>query len=126
MGNADGPAGTGGARRRSSVVRMTSAKRKRRRAILAGVVIAYIAGTIISTWQGYSFGKNTIVRCRQGHLFSTVWIPGASVKALRLGLWRIQWCPVGRHVDLVRPVKNADLTEAERSFAMSHHDVPVP
>ena len=105
---------------------MTSAKRKRRRAILAGVVIAYIAGTIISTWQGYSFGKNTIVRCRQGHLFSTVWIPGASVKALRLGFWRIQWCPVGRHVDLVRPVKNADLTEAERSFAMSHHDVPVP
>jgi hypothetical protein len=105
---------------------MTSAKRKRRRAILAGVVVAYIAGTIIATRQGYSFGKNTIVRCRQGHLFSTVWIPGASVKALRLGFWRIQWCPVGRHVDLVRLVKTADLTEAERSFAMSHHDAPVP
>jgi len=105
---------------------MTSAKRKRRLAISAGVVVAYIAGTIIATRQGYSFGKNAVVRCRRGHLFTTVWIPGASVKALRLGFWRIQWCPVGRHVDLVRPVKNADLTEAERSFATSHHDVPVP
>jgi hypothetical protein len=105
---------------------MTSAKGKRRLAIFAGVVVAYIAGTIIATRQGYSFGKNAIVRCRKGHLFSTVWIPGASVKALRLGFWRIQWCPVGRHVDLVRPVKKADLTEAERSFAMSHHDVSVP
>jgi hypothetical protein len=105
---------------------MTSAKSKRRLAISAGVVVAYVVGTIIATRQGYSLGKNAIVRCRQGHLFSTVWIPGASVKALRLGFWRIQWCPVGRHVDLVRPVKNTDLTEAEHSFALSHHDVPVP
>jgi hypothetical protein len=105
---------------------MTSAKRKRGRAILAGVVVAYVVGTIIAVRQGYSFGRNAVVRCRQGHLFTTVWIPGASVKALRLGFWRIQWCPVGRHVDLVRPVKPADLTDAERSFAVSHHDVPVP
>jgi hypothetical protein len=33
---------------------------------------------------------------------------------------------VGRHFDLVTPVKTADLTEAERSFALSHHDAPVP
>ena len=105
---------------------MKSAKGKRRLVILAAAVAAYVAGTIIATRQGYSFGKNAIVRCRQGHLFSTVWIPGASVKALRLGFWRIQWCPVGRHVDLVRPLKDADLTEAERSFALAHHDVPVP
>ena len=105
---------------------MTSAKRKRRRLVFAGVVAAYVAGTIIATRQGYSFGKDTIVRCRRGHLFSTVWIPGGSVKALRLGFWRVQWCPVGRHVDLVRLVKPADLTEAERSFALSHHDALVP
>ncbi len=105
---------------------MTSAKGKRRLAVFAGVAAAYVAGTIIATRQGYSFGKNTVVRCRRGHLFATVWIPGASVKALRLGFWRIQWCPVGRHVDLVRPVKNADLTETERMLARAHHDVPVP
>ncbi len=35
-------------------------------------------------------------------LFSdTVWIPGASVKSLRLGLWRLQWCPVEQRVTLV-------------------------
>jgi hypothetical protein len=105
---------------------MTSAKRKRRLAILAGVLVAYVAGTIIAGRQGYSFGRNTVVRCRQGHLFTTVWIPGASIKALRLGFWRVQWCPVGRHVDVVRLVRDADLTDAERSFAVSHHDVPVP
>ena len=107
---------------------MTSAwgKRKRRLVIFAGIVAGYVAGTVIATRQGYKFGRNVIVRCRRGHLFTTVWIPGASVKALRLGYWRVQWCPVGRHVDLVRLVKDADLTEAERSLAAARRDVPVP
>jgi hypothetical protein len=59
-------------------------------------------------------------------MFTTVWIPGASVKSLRLGFWRVQWCPVGRHVDVVRPVKYADMSEAERAFARAHHDAPLP
>jgi hypothetical protein len=59
-------------------------------------------------------------------VFSTVWIPGASVKALRLGLWRVQWCPVGRHLTVVVLLKDADLTDAERAFAAEHHDVRVP
>jgi hypothetical protein len=105
---------------------MTSAKGKRRLAILTGVVVAYVAGTIVATRQGYSFGKDTVVRCRRGDLFTTVWVPGASVKALRFGFWRLQWCPVGRHVDLVHPVKNAELTDAERAFAFANHDSPVP
>jgi hypothetical protein len=106
---------------------MTSAKRNRRRVIVAGIVAGYLAGTVIAIRQGYTFGRNVTVRCRRGHLFTTVWIPGASVKALRLGYWRVQWCPVGRHVDLVRLVKDADLTEAERSFAAAHNDnIPVP
>lgn len=105
---------------------MTSAKGKRRLAVLAGVVAAHAAGTVIATRRGYTFGRNAVVRCRQGHLFTTVWIPGASVKAVRLGFWRLQWCPVGRHVALVRPVKGASLTDAERAFASAHHDTPVP
>ena len=84
---------------------MTSAKGKQRRVVFAAVVVGYVVGTIIAIQQGYSLGKNAVVRCRRGHLFTTVWIPGASVKSLRLGFWRFQWCPVGRHVDLVRPVK---------------------
>lgn len=105
---------------------MASGKGKRRLLVLAGIVAAYVAGTIVATQQGYAFGKNTLVRCRRGDLFTTVWIPGASIKSLKLGFWRLQWCPVGRHVDLVRPVKSADLTDAERSFALAHHDTPLP
>lgn len=105
---------------------MPSSKRKRSRAVAAGVIAAYAVGTIIAWRQGYSFGRNVPVRCRRGHLFTTTWIPGASVKALRLGFWRVQWCPVGRHIDFVRLVKDTDLSPAEREFAAAHHDVPVP
>jgi hypothetical protein len=105
---------------------MAWGKRERRRAMFAVVVVAYAVGTIIARRQGYSFGRNVVVRCRKGHLFATTFIPGGSLKAIRLGLWRIQWCPVGRHVDLVRLVKDADLTDDEREFALAHHDFPVP
>jgi hypothetical protein len=105
---------------------MTSAKRKRRLAIFAVIMAGYVAGTIVATRQGYTFGWNVAVRCRRGHLFTTVWIPGASVTSLRLGYRRVQWCPVGRHVDLVRLVRDADLSDAERSFAAAHHDVLLP
>lgn len=101
-------------------------KRTRRLLIAGGIAACYAAGTVYATSRGYKFGRNVTVRCRDGHLFSTVWLPGASVKSLRFGLWRVQWCPVGRHVALVRQVKDADLTGAERTFAAEHHDVPVP
>ncbi len=71
-------------------------------------------------------GGNVIVRCRAGHLFTTIWIPAASVKALRLGWWRFQRCPVGHHWSLVTPVKESDLTEAERQFAREHRDIRLP
>ncbi len=105
---------------------MALSKRKRRLVITAGVVIAYAVGTLIARSQGYSFGRNVVVRCRQGHLFTTVWSPGASLKAVRLGFWRVQWCPVGRHVTLVRLLRDADLSELEREFAAERHDLPVP
>jgi hypothetical protein len=105
---------------------MSTSRRKRGRAIAAVVIACYVVGSIVATRAGYRLGRNAIARCRQGHLFSTIWIPGGSLKAIRLGLWRIQWCPVGRHVDLVRLVKESDLTLAEREFAASHHDTLVP
>jgi hypothetical protein len=105
---------------------MTSAKRKRRLAVFAVIAAVYAAGTAVAVRQGYAFGRDTVVRCRRGHLFSTVWIPGASVKSLRLGFWRVQWCPVGRHVDLVRPVKDSALSDTDREFALAHHDTFLP
>jgi hypothetical protein len=105
---------------------MALSKRKRGLVVLTGVLACYGAGTILALRRGYAFGRNVPVRCSQGHLFTTTWIPGGSLKAVRLGFWRLQWCPVGRHITLIRPVKNADLTEDERQFAAAHRDTRVP
>jgi hypothetical protein len=105
---------------------MATSKRRRRLGVTVVVIVGYVVGTIVAVRAGYQVGRDAFVRCRQGHVFTTTWIPGGSLKAIRLGLWRIQWCPVGRHVDLVRLVRAADLTESEVAFALSHHDTPVP
>jgi len=76
--------------------------------------------------RGYVVGANTAVRCRSGHLFTTLWIPGGSLKAIRLGWWRFQRCPVGRHWSFVTPVKVSDLTEDERQLAAQIRDVRIP
>ena len=72
------------------------------------------------------FGGNLVVRCRQQHLFTTLWIPGASVKSLRLGWWRFQRCPVGHHWSLVRPLRDSALTEDERREAAEQRDIRLP
>jgi hypothetical protein len=66
------------------------------------------------------------VRCRDGHLFTTVWMPGASFKAIRLGSIRYQHCPVGQHWTFVTPVPDDELTDAERHLASLYRDGPVP
>ena len=71
-------------------------------------------------------GGNVVVRCLQGHLFTTIWIPGASLKAIRLGWWRLQRCPVGEHWTLVAPVRDADLSDEERLIAEQHRDIRMP
>jgi hypothetical protein len=50
---------------------------------------------------------SVVVRCRDGHLFTTIWLPGGSVKSLRLAWWRFQRCPVGGHWSLVTPVRES-------------------
>jgi hypothetical protein len=97
-----------------------------RRKVLAAAVVANIAGTVVARLLGYRVGGKTVVRCRRGHLFTTIWIPGASLKSIRLGWWRIQRCPVGPHWSLVVPVKEADLTSRERRRAHETRDLPVP
>jgi hypothetical protein len=75
---------------------------------------------------GYSVGGKTIVRCRRGHLSTTIWIPGGSLKAIRLGWGRYQRCPVGSHWSLVTPVRASDLTEEERAAACAVLDTRIP
>ena len=91
--------------------------------IIAGVIAG---ATLIGRRLGYNFGPNTIVRCRKGHLFTTIWIPGVKLKELDLIVARIQRFPVGKHWSLVVPVKEANLTEEERQLAREHHDIRIP
>lgn len=67
-----------------------------------------------------------MVRCRHGHLFTTIWIPAVSLKSLRLGWYRVQHCPVGQHWTVVTPVNETKLTDEERHLARGHHDIRVP
>jgi hypothetical protein len=68
----------------------------------------------------------TIVRCSQGALYSTIWLPLGSLKALRLGATRVQRCPVHHKWERVQKVDAADLTSEERAGAMAIRDVAIP
>jgi hypothetical protein len=96
-------------------------RRKRRRIALA-VVVFYAVTTVVARRLGYGVGGETIVRCRRSHLFTTVWIPGASLKSVRFGWWRLQRCPVGPHWSLVVPVRANDLSDDERRLAFENRD----
>jgi hypothetical protein len=90
-------------------------------AIIVVVVVLAISVVVVNVVvrrRGYSIPGRTIVRCSKGHLFTTTWIEGGSLKAVRLGpLTRYQRCPVGRHWAIVHPVKDEDLSEEERRIA---------
>jgi hypothetical protein len=91
------------------------------------LVLASVLGEVLATWLWSGrLGGHLVVRCRDGHLFTTLWIPGASVKSLRLGPWRLQRCPVGHHFTVVSAVKEANLTEEERRTAAEHRDIRLP
>jgi hypothetical protein len=91
--------------------------------VMIGLIVV---GTLIARRLGYKLGGKTVLRCRQGHLFSTMWIPGVKFEAVDLGVARMQRCPVGRHWTLVVPVRDAELTDEELARARGHRDVPIP
>jgi hypothetical protein len=66
------------------------------------------------------------VRCRDGHLFTTIWIPLASLKAIRLGGGRIQCCPVGHHWSMVVPLDRTTAPASDLERAAALHDIRVP
>jgi hypothetical protein len=97
----------------------------RRRRILI-LLAAFLLEPVAMWLRGYPIGGNLVVRCRRGHLFRTLWIPGASLKALRLGWWRVQRCPVGKHWSVVTPVRESDLSRRERWLADRQRDTWIP
>lgn len=65
------------------------------------------------------------VCCRHGHLFTTIWIPLASLKAIRLGGRRFQHCPVGHHWTTVVPLDPTSATPADLETAAALHDIRI-
>ena len=110
----------GGNRRRRST-------RSDARSLAWTLVTAAVVIETAAVWlRSHRLGGNLVVRCRQGHLFTTIWIPAASLKSLRLGWWRFQYCPVGHHWTLVTPVDEASLGDEERVLARQQHDIRIP
>jgi hypothetical protein len=70
--------------------------------------------------------SDVVVRCAKGHLFTTMWIAGASFKSVRLGMKRYQHCPVGKHWSVVTPIPVDQLSDAERIEAARVHDIRIP
>jgi hypothetical protein len=99
---------------------------KRQKALAVGSGMTAVEAVFLKSRSGSLIGLRTIVRCNRGHLFTTIWIPGASVKSLRLGPWRVQRCPVGHHWAIVTPAQVSKLSERERDDARAHHDTFVP
>ncbi len=94
--------------------------------IFAVVVVLVLVRFVSARRRGYTLGgTHQIVRCSKGHVFTTVWIPGGSFKAVRFGWTRFQRCPVGKHWTLVRPVREEDLSDEERKSAEEYRD-PIP
>jgi hypothetical protein len=102
------------------------ANRKPRRRRWLIISAALLLEPVAMKLRGYRIGGNLVVRCRKGHLFTTIWIPGASLKALRCGWGRLQRCPVGKHWSIVTPVKETELNENEKQAASEHKDVRLP
>jgi hypothetical protein len=108
------------------VVFMTSAKRPARRWLIAATALTAVETVVVSRRRGAFLALDTVVSCRLGHLFTTWWIPALSLKAVRLGWWRFQWCPVGRHWSLVSPALRESLFPDELRVAAQLHDLRLP
>jgi hypothetical protein len=66
------------------------------------------------------------VCCSAGHLFTTIWVPGGSIKALRLGWERWQYCPVGHHLAMVHRLDDGTASDDDLNSAALVHDVRIP
>ena len=91
-------------------------------ALVAGVLVEALAMRV----RGYPMGTDVVVRCHRGHLFSTIWLPGVSLKSLRLIWWRVQRCPVGTHWTIVTPVRAGEISDGEARAARERKDVRLP
>jgi hypothetical protein len=83
--------------------------------VIAAVIIAKVVVSAVRARP--AIAGNITVRCGRGHVFTTTGSPLGSVMSLRLGAARFQYCPVGHHWTLVRPVNDSSLPGGDRRLA---------
>jgi len=88
--------------------------------------VVILTGMVIGGPLGLFRRFERPVRCRAGHLFTTIWMPLGSVKAVRLGGRRIQYCPVGHHWTTVERLDETSAGRADLELAAAVHDIPIP
>jgi hypothetical protein len=98
-------------------------RRRGRRLLIGTAVLLEVAALWLRTGR---LAGNVAVRCRKGHVFTTIWIPAVSVKSARLWWWRFQYCPIGRHWSIVTPVRESELSDDERRSAAENTDIRLP
>jgi hypothetical protein len=81
---------------------------------------------MFARFRRFARKSDRVVRCNNGHLYTTIWVWGGSLKAVRLGTRRYQRCPVCRHWTMARLVDPDSLTPQEREQAAAVHDVRIP
>jgi hypothetical protein len=86
--------------------------------VLIVLAISAVIVNVVVRRKGYSIPGKTVVGCSKGHLFTTTWIEGGSLKAVRLGASdEVRALPVGNHWAIVHPVKGEDLDDEDRRIA---------
>jgi hypothetical protein len=89
-------------------------------------VLLVIVPVLYVTNKGKSRGQDVVVRCRAGHLYTTIWIPAMSLKAVRWVNKRYQRCPVGKHWSWTERVAKSELTPEVIAEAGKFHDIRIP
>ena len=93
------------------------------------VVIIWVTLVMIPTAiifnTGLQSGKNVVVRCTTNHLYTTIWIPSVSLKAIRWGFRRYQYCPVGKHWAWTSQLRRPELTSDAVEEANKMHDIRI-
>lgn len=92
---------------------------------LAPLTVAFAGAVIAPRISPVRRALDTVVRCSSGHLFTTLWFPLGSFKAIRFGGARFQRCPVGHHWAVVRRVAQSQLSPDEVTAAHEHHDLLI-
>ncbi len=70
--------------------------------------------------------ERKIVECEQGGLFSTIWVPFVSLKAVRLGSKRLQRCPIHKKWEKVHRVETSTLSADALANARVVTDSRIP